>query len=360
MNRTKYFCACLMLFFSTNIWAQVSPLYIGSYTGNGSDGVYVYDFDQNTGTFTLNKSIKTSNPSFLARQDNMLYFVNENNKGEISAYDLKDNKLVNALPTNGAHPCHVSLSVNAPLAVVSNYSGGSLVLYSLNPDGSLGKQEDFLQFNFVGTPKSRQEKSHIHAAFFTKDSRYIYVSDLGADIIYKMAIDKGPSGYKFRIVDEIKTKAGGGPRHIVIGADGNTLYAVLELTGELEVLAKENNKWVSKQLVPIHSEGFVGEHGAADIKASADGKYIYATNRGASNEVVVYKVAKNGSLSLVQVLPVGGISPRNLQLSPNGKWMFFANQASNNVTIFKRDTKTGKLENTNTNISIPSAVCTIF
>jgi len=63
MNRTKYFCACLMLFFSTNIWAQVSPLYIGSYTGNGSDGVYVYDFDQNTGTFTLNKSIKTSNPS---------------------------------------------------------------------------------------------------------------------------------------------------------------------------------------------------------------------------------------------------------------------------------------------------------
>lgn len=356
----KCFLASLMVFFSSFLLAQINPMYVGSYTSNGSDGIYIYNFDDASGMAVLDKSIKTSNPSFLARKGDILYFVNENTEGSISAYNLTENRFLNSLPTNGAHPCHVSLSPNMPLAVVSNYSGGSLVLYSLNEDGSLQKQEDILKFTNSSINNNRQEKSHVHSAFFSNDGKFLYVSDLGGDLIYKMSIEKNQGGYKFNIIEEIKTKAGGGPRHIVISDDGQRLYVVLELTGEVEVLTNAANKWVSKQVLPIYGNGFLGEHGAADIKMSADGKNIYATNRGTSNEVVTYKVGKDGLLKIIQVESVGGISPRNLQISPDGKWIIFANQSSGFLTIFKRDPKSGKLKNTNQTITVPSAVCTIF
>lgn len=341
-------------------YAQNNPMYVGTYTSNGSDGVYVYDFDEQKGIATLQKSIKTSNPSFLARKGDILYMVNENNEGALTSYNLAENRFLNTLPTDGAHPCHVSLSPNFPLAVVSNYSGGSLVLYSLNDDGSLKKTEDFIKFKNSGINKSRQESSHIHAAFFRNDGKDLFVNDLGGDIIYQMAIEKDQDDYTFKIVDEIKVKAGGGPRHVVFNDKGTMIYVVLELTGEIEVLELKNGKWLSKQIVPIYSPGFKGEHGAADIKRSTDGKYIYATNRGESNEILVYEVKKDGTLHNIQALSVEGQSPRNVQLSPQGNWVIVSNQQSGTLTYFKRNQKTGKLTSTGRKEQIPSAVCTIF
>lgn len=354
-----FFIAVLSLY-SFSMVAQTYPMYVGTYTSNGSKGVYVYDFNEKNAATKFVKAIPLPNPSFLARKDDILYVVQEESKGAVTAYDLKKNQVLNTLPTNGAHPCHVSVSPIDPLLVVSNYSGGSLVLYSTNKDGSLAKQEDFLQFDRSSINKERQQHSHIHSAFFSPDGKFVYVSDLGGDLIYKIAVKQEQAAYKFQIVDEIKVKAGGGPRHLAISADGRCLYAVLELTGEIEVLENSKDQWHSKQLIPIYKEGFVGEQGAGDIKLSADGKFIYATNRGESNEIVVYAVGKQGLLSTVQIESVNGVSPRNVQLSPQGRWVLVSNQITGALSLFGRDVKTGKLTAMPVPIEIPSAVCTIF
>ncbi len=357
---TKAIFIILMAFTSTVLFGQSTPLYVGSYTSNGSEGVHVYDFNQKTGEANFQHTIKASNPSFLARKADMLYMVNENNDGMLSAYDLKQSRFLNALPTEGAHPCHVSLSPTEPLVVASNYSGGSLILYSLNSDGSLNKKEDFIQFNKSSINKDRQKQSHIHSAFFSKDGKYLFVSDLGGDIVYKIEVRKEVNNYSLAVVDEIAIKKGGGPRHVVVAKDGKRIYVVLELTGEIELLEDVNGVWTSKQIVPIYHPGFDGEHGAADIKMSADGKYLYATNRGTANEIVTYKVSKNGLLDIVQILSVEGNSPRNVQLSPNGKWVFMSNQLTGQVTVFERNSRNGKLKFAQKALDIPSAVCTIF
>lgn len=340
--------------------SQIKPMYIGTYTSNGSEGVYIYNFNEDTGEADFVKSISMSNPSFLARNSSILYAVNENVNGGLTAYDIDKAKLLNEMSTDGAHPCHVSVSPEEPVVVVSNYSGGSLVLYSINDDGSIKRQEDFLKFEKSSINKERQTKSHVHSAFFSKDGQYLFVSDLGGDLIYKILIDKQDSGYTFNLLEEIKVKSGGGPRHVVISDDAKRLYVVLELTGELEVLEQGMNGWVSQQIVPIYSDGFAGAHGAADIKMSSDGKYIYTTNRGTSNEIAAYKVLKNGTLKLEQVLPVEGNSPRNVQLSPNNKWVIVSNQLSGSVSFFKRNSRTGKLSSTAHKLSIPSPVCVVF
>lgn len=347
--------------FSTAL-AQKSTLYLGTYTGTGgSNGGQCYDFDDATGHASFVKTLEMSNPSFLAKKGDVLYAVNEDNEGMVSAVDLKTGKILNALSTNGAHPCHVAVSSSLPVIAVSNYSGGSLVLFSVTEDGRLNKQEDFIPFKGSSINKERQSASHIHSAFFSTDGKKLFVSDLGADLIYVYEVSKAGDGFALRPVDKIQVKKGGGPRHLVV-ADAKTIYSVLELTGELEVLQQDNKgDWKSKQVLPIYEKGFVGEHGASDVKMSADGKYVYAANRGDANVIVCYEVLKNKALRLRTVTPTGGVSPRNLNISNNGAWVFVSNQVSNTVTIFQRDSRKGTLNAVDTaTIAVSKPVCVIY
>lgn len=347
--------------FSTAV-AQTTTLYVGTYTAKGgSDGIQCYEFDESNGQTSFKSTLKMSNPSFLAKSGKVLYAVNEDNEGMVSAVDLQTGALLNQLPTKGAHPCHVAVSSSLPVIVVSNYSGGSLTLFSINENGSLGQQEDFIQFNGSSVNTDRQSKSHIHSAFFAKDGKRLFVSDLGADLIYVYEVKENSGRFTFHRIDTIAVKKGGGPRHVVVGADVKTLYSVLELTGELAVFQEKDGEWKNTQILPIYATGFAGEHGAADIKISRDGRYIYATNRGDANVIVCYEVLKDKSLRVKDVTSTKGISPRNLNISKSGKWVFVTNQVSNAITVFKRNPKNGTLHAVDSSmIAVQKPVCVIY
>lgn len=343
----------------STLHAQVSKMYVGTYTSESeSKGVYVYDFDEKSGKAVLSKTISMSNPSFLARNKNMLYAVNEDVHGMVTVYDLEQDRIMSHASTKGAHPCHIALSPKDPIAIVSNYSSGSLCLYSLKDDGSLDKMDDFIEFKGSSIDSTRQNESHIHSAFFTNDGSQVYVSDLGADLIYVLQVDISGDNYKLRKVDEIKTKLGGGPRHLTFSKNENTLYSILELTGEIEVFVKTKSKWMSKQIIPMYPKNFDGQHGGADIKISKNGKYVYATNRGTANLLYKYKIKRSGRLKTSTFSSVFGDSPRNVNLSPQEKRILISNQSTNNITII--DNKFNLSKNNYIKIAIPKPVCVIF
>lgn len=347
--------------FSTAV-AQKTTLYVGTYTGKGgSDGVQYYEFDESNGRTSFKSTLKMSNPSFLAKNGQVLYAVNEDNEGTISAVDLQTGTLLNQLPTKGAHPCHVAISPNLPVLAVSNYSGGSLILFSIKEDGRLNQQEDFIQFEGSSVNTERQSKSHIHSAFFSKDGKRLFVSDLGADLIYVYEVKEKAGRFALHRMDVISVKKGGGPRHVGVAADAKTIYSVLELTGELAVFQQKDGEWKNTQTLPIYKTGFVGEHGAADIKISGDGRYVYATNRGDANVIVCYDVLKDKSLRVKDVSSTAGTSPRNINISKSGKWVFVTNQVSNAITVFKRNPKKGTLHAVDSSmISVQKPVCVIY
>ena len=59
------------------------PMFVGTYTDQGSDGIYSFSFDQETGKAKAQHSAKISNPSYLviAPNDSFMYCVSEN-KGD--------------------------------------------------------------------------------------------------------------------------------------------------------------------------------------------------------------------------------------------------------------------------------------
>ncbi len=129
--------------------AQQVPLYVGTYTGKGSEGIYQYHFNVETGSLVGKKlAAKAENPSFLAYgpEKKRLYAVNENNdfqgsqSGAVSAFKIQKDgmlQLLNVVSSNGAHPCHISLNKAGDKAVVSNYTGGSVALYNISGDGEI-------------------------------------------------------------------------------------------------------------------------------------------------------------------------------------------------------------------------------
>ncbi len=121
-----------------------------------------------------------------------------------------------------------------------------------------------------------------------------------------------------------------------------------------------NGRLVHLQRIRSTQDSFRGDPGSADIHMRSDGKFLYATNRGTSNTIAVFAVAKDGKLEMKQLLYAGGKHPRNFVIDPTDHFLLVANKDTDNVAIFTIDGKNGLLKDTGKQISIPAPVCLKF
>ncbi|GGC45085.1 3-carboxymuconate cyclase [Parapedobacter defluvii] len=365
--------AFLLITLPTMIFAQHHPidLLIGTYTDNGkSKGIYVYAFDPATGSATLKNTAASENPSFLtfSTDGKYVYAVNENGagRGAASAFTYEKAtgklKLLNQQLTQGDAPCHITTDKGGTHVIASNYTGGSISVFAIERDGSLGPLKQLIQHTGSGPDKTRQQEPHVHSAFFTPDERRIYVQDLGTDKIN--IYDFQPTNADHPLVPAtppfVKSAPGGGPRHIAQSADGSVVYLVQEMTAKVMVYRQQNEQLKAVQEVEINEEGFSGKNGAADIKLSPDGKFLYASNRGDANTLAIYRVSVDGTLVKVGNQSVLGRVPRNFAISPDGRYLLVANQNTDEVVVFARNTETGMLTDTQHRIAVPAPVCLVF
>ena len=160
--------------------------YVGTYTeeGSKSKGIYAYRFDADTGEIAeLGLAAETTNPSFVALHPNgrFLYAVNEvgNYKGPdsggVSAFsiDRATGKLtfLNEVASRGADPCYITVDKTGKYVLVANYTGGSLAVFPVLEDGTLGEASAFIQHSGHGANPERQEKAHAHSIDLSPDNR---------------------------------------------------------------------------------------------------------------------------------------------------------------------------------------------
>ena len=103
------------------------------------------------------------------------------------------------------------------------------------------------------------------------------------------------------------------------------------------------------------------EDRAAEIRIRPDGRFVYASNRGANDTIAVFaRDGGTGRLKLVELVPSGGGHPRNFALSPDGAWLVCANRDSNNLVSFRVDPATGRLTPAGRTAGIPLPTCVLF
>lgn len=339
---------------------------VGTYSVPDSKGIYYYEFDNKTGKAILKNTIQASNPSFLAIAKNniFVYAVNENagaKGGSVSAFSFsKDAGLqnINTQASGGDHPCYVSLSHNGRWALVSNYTSGTLSLYEVKEDGILSEPIKTIIQNAVAADSTGDGKSHVHSAVFSQDDTQIFMCDLGRDeiTIYPFLPDTSILNEKNKEI--IRVKRGTGPRHLVLVENTNMLYVVGEKNASVLVfkLEKETKKYSLQQTIALVKQNGFANMGAADIHLHPNGKFLYASVRGETNKIFIFKVNASGELKLIDSVNTKGIGPRNFSIHPQGKYLLAANQRSNNVVVFKINSSTGSLSALPEEINLPSPV----
>jgi 6-phosphogluconolactonase len=359
--------------------AQDAPdrlrVYIGTYTGPKSKGIYLLEMDLKSGKLeSKGLAGESANPSFLAIHPGRkyLYAVGETGSfdgkktGSVAAFaiDAATGKLtlLNQQPSAGAAPCHIVVDKEGKNVLVANYSGGSVAVLPIAADGKLAEPSSVIQHQGSSVNKGRQSGPHAHSINLDSANRFAFAADLGLDkvLIYQYDADKGkltPHTTPFAAVPP-----GSGPRHFAFHPSGRFAYVINEMLCTVTAFSHDSGEGALKEVQTITTlpVELKGGYSTAEVQVHPSGKFLYGSNRG-HNSIAIFSIdSTTGKLTVVGHEPTQGSTPRNFGIDPTGAYLLAANQGSGNVVVFRIDPETGRLKATGQVAEVPSPVCVRF
>ena len=353
-------------------------LVVGTYAEAQAPGIFVYRFEADKGELEfVSQTSGIANPSFLAVSPDKKYICSvsetDDDAASVQSFRFENGHLTHLntqatgeskYPTvqmsnsptiqmsnspKGSSPCHVSVSPEGRFIVTANYTGGSISVFPLAADGSI--EEARQRFDFDDSTKS-----HLHCTVFSPDAKYLFATDLGKDRIYRFRVEQEGDEY-LSFDSSVELEKGSGPRHLVFHPSGKYAYVINELAGTVTALKYIDNSLVPLQYIAADTTAGKGGKGSADIHISSDGRFLYASNRLKSDGIAIFSTdEESGLLTRISYCSTGE-HPRNFAVAPNGKFVLVASRDRNDIEIFKRNPKTGLLENIDRIIKIPKPVC---
>lgn len=312
----------------------MSRLLIGGYSGDkgAGTGITVVQDGQIVAT------VPAESPSWIARHPGLpvLYAVEETDEGRVRAWRLEDGvpgEPLGSGETGGSEPAHLAVDSTGRFLITANYSGGSISVHRLGPDGSIGERTDLVEHDLHGE-LPRQAGAHPHMVRIVGDG--VLVIDLGGDAVYQYRLrDDGT----LEQTNVIRTPPGSGPRHAV--RLGERYYMTAELSGEL--LAYE----IDGQLAGVQPAS-VADGPNQPSELAGNDRFLYVANRG-PNTVSVF--ALGAGLPEYRTEVAAGDWPRHIAL--DGDTLYVASERSHQVLAMTIDPDTGVPELTST-IEVPS------
>ncbi|MBO9130993.1 lactonase family protein [Bacillus sp. 165] len=340
--------------------------YVGTYTKENSKGIYTFILDTEAAAIKDVKiAAELENPTYVTITENNKYLysvLKAGQDGGVASYSINEETgeltLLNNQLLPGASPCHVSVSKNNKHILSANYHKGTIEAYSAEVTGHLNPVSSSIQHEGHGPNSERQEKPHTHFSGFTPDEKYIVAVDLGIDKLITYQLNNG----MLTKVSSLSVKAGSGPRHIAFHPNGTIAYVITELSSEVITLKydSENGTFTELQYISTIPVDFTTNNQCSAIHVSADGRFVYAANRG-HNTIAIYSAdANTGELTFIEHTSTEGNWPRDFVLDPTEAYIIASNEKSHNLVLYSRDASTGKLTLLQCDVTVPEPVCVKF
>ena len=190
----------------------------------------------------------------------------------------------------------------------------------------------------------------MHSVVPSPDGKYVFVQDLGADKVFAYRYDpKANPEQPLTPANpaSVPLPPGSGPRHLLFSADGKHAWLTTEMSAQVAVFDYHDGTLNQTQLVDFAAGQPVSDKAGAALHASSDGKFLYVSNRGTANQLLVFSIdPATAHLKELQRRSVDGDHPREFSLDPSGKFLLIANQKSNEIVVVERDPHTGLLGKT--------------
>lgn len=364
------FALLLMPCVATAQVAEKYRVYIGTYSGKLSKGIYQCELDTKDGKLSgAAVAAEVKDPSFVAIHPNQryLYCVGEGGKGSITAFsiDAKSGKLtlLNAQPSQGAAPCHLVVDATGKNVLAANYTGGSCLSIPIEADGGLSKSSSFHQHKGFSVDKSRQQAPHAHSINLDKANKFAFCADLGLDKVLIYRFDAAKGTLTPNDPPAFDTPPGSGPRHFAWHPNGKFAYINGEMSMTVIATAYDDERGSLKQLQVLSTlPKDANRKGAstAEVVVHPNGKFVYVSNRGHNSIAIFSCDPKTGMLKAVGHESRNIATPRNFAIEPTGKYMLVANQSGNSVISFGINQSTGELIPTGGSVSVGAPVCVRF
>lgn len=369
MKLQNVFCLISFLIF-TNHFSQRQFVFFGSYNWEkGSEAVYVYELDTETGKLTkVASSSDVINPGYITVSSDGKYVYAASdaktpNYGTVSSFafdaDKKTLTFLNQQKTGGENPVYVNVDKSGKWLINATYNQATISVFPILENGKIDPMAQHFKFTEgSGIHPTRQEKAHTHSVIFSPDDKTVLFADLGADKILQYPFDENQ---KQPLIDSqstfINTKPGSGPRHITFSKDGKLAYSIEELAGMISVYDFSDNKLTEIQRIATHPEKLKEGFESSDVHISPDGKFLYASNRGKENNIAIFKILNDGKLESIGYKKTGGKHPRTFAIDETGKFIIVTNVNSNSVTVLRRNPETGMLKRVGKPVKMGHPTC---
>jgi 6-phosphogluconolactonase len=343
---------------SRTTWVGV----LGSYTGSALRTVAV-----DGTTLTPLARTEQQRPSFVAVHpfEPIVVAVSERAAGQVVSYrvDQPTGALdrLGKTATGDAGPCHVTVGPRGEYVVVSHYTGGSVAVLPIEPDGSLAAPSDRRVHTGSGPRADRQASAHPHSATFVTDD-LVYVPDLGADRVAVYELSRADGTLRPVPDGTLACRSGSGPRHLAVHPSDDVGYLLCELDATLSVLDLSDpcRPTVVETHATVPDGVDAADTIAADVRVHPSGSYVYASNRG-HDSIATFACSRASSrIERVAVTPSGGRYPRALGVHPHGDRLFACHTRSDDVVSHRFDRHRGSLSRSTTTLSAPSPSCLRF
>jgi 6-phosphogluconolactonase (cycloisomerase 2 family) len=289
-------------------------LWVGCYTrdmeGEG-EGIVALRRNAHGAYEPIGSATPVESPSFLALHPSqpVLYAASEG-AGQLRAYHWGADGALEArgpVGVAGACACHVAVDPGGEFLVVSCWGDGSVLLFELEADGSLGRRHSGVPSQ---DPHGEARQSRAHACLMLGGARMV-TSDIGHDVLrfWRFSRESGlePDGTAV-------LPRGSGPRHFARSSRG-VVYVSTEYSIEVAMLVPAGSVASGPALelqamFPASATGAQPGDAGAEICLDAEERHLYVGVRG-SNRICMLDLGADGSPTPAAEADCGGVWPRH-------------------------------------------------
>lgn len=344
--------------------------YVGSYTtekrgGLGHGGISVFRKDADAPWKAI-QTYEMMNPAFLAFGKDRRYLYSVQADGKlISAFAIGEDgalTLINQKNTGYVNGVYCEPTPDYRYLIVSSCSlitkCGSMVVFELNEDGSIGKLCSITIPEGTCGPLARhQEGVKPHQALFDNDGKYLVEVDKALDQVNSYLVDDEGC---LELKHTLQWRAGSCTRHIAFHPNGKLAYIITEWTNTIVACRYHDGELTPFGVYSTLPSDYVGiKTSGAEVAVHPSGRWLYASNR-VHCSIVRFEINGDGTLSSPQWMTEGNKKTRYFMIDPEGKTLYCANERLHNVTIFSIDQENGSLTLTEDVLPASAPACVIL